>query len=164
MVRPRLVASVALVVALLLSGCATPPSGPCLNDAQAAVSLPFARLVTVSHEAEGGIELVRFLFDPSVPGEVTVTATPAEPGRYTDDRFGEPVDIAGGDLTSMQVVGLVGGADSDRLTSDDHLIGGVYQVRDPVAPRWIIDPAPGTCRRLRSDATAGTVSLIVTVP
>jgi hypothetical protein len=158
-----------LMLALLwtgLVGCSEPaPSEPCLGDEPVAVTLPFARLVRVSHEAQSDLELVRFEFDRSVAGTVTATAAEAAPGPYIEASSDAAVAPAGGRLTSVRIDGLIGGAATDRLRSDandPYGIREVVQVADEAGPRWIVGTIESVCLRFRANVDAGLIVLSVT--
>jgi hypothetical protein len=135
-----------------------------LGEGPLTVSLPFARLVNVSHEAQSDLELVRFEFDRSVPGDVTATADTVGPGRFLDANLGEAVVLQGGQFTSIRLDGLIGGASTDQIRSDPadpHGVRQVVQVLDEGQFRWIIGTIAGTCRRLNANVADGLIVLAV---
>lgn len=160
----RLALAATMAATVLAAGCVA-PTGPCLGAAPETVTLPFGRLESVSHEAEGGVELARFAFDQTVAGVVTVTASPAD-GPFFDAAFGEAIpDVQGDRQTSVTMDGLVGGAATDRLRADainPHRIREIVQVKDPDLSRWVVGTVGGSCVRLRPNIDAAIVSLIVT--
>jgi hypothetical protein len=156
------VSAVASVVGL--GACVSSPSGPCLGTANETVSVPFERLVKVSHEVAGDTSAVRFEFDREVPGSTTVTAGPAQ-GPYGLFPTGEVLDDVLGDHDTRVVMdGLVGGASTDRIRSDGpepYRVREVVQVIEDDAFGWIIGTAGRSCLRLRSDPGTGSVVILV---
>ena len=161
--RPLL--AIALLGGVLL-GCSEPaPSEACLGDEPLTVTLPFARLENVFHDAQSDIELVRFVFDRSVAGSITATVEPAAPGHFVEALSDVPVSPLGERLTSIRVDGLIGGAATDRIQAGGGqplAIRDVVQVKDPAGFRWIVGTIAGTCARLRANPDAGLIVLAVT--
>lgn len=164
MTRRQTLLGIALGGALLT--CSEPaPSEACLGDEPVTVTLPFARLENVFHDAQPDLELVRFVFDRSVTGPVTVTAEPAAPGHYVEALSDVPVSPLGERLTSIRIDGLIGGAATDRIRAggdQPSAIRDVMQVKDPAGFRWIVGTIGGTCARLRANPDAGLIVLAVT--
>lgn len=154
------------VLALLPVACAEEtPSGPCIGAEPVTVSLPFARLVSVSQEAQTDVELVVFRFDPSVAGDVTATAEKIDPGGFIEANVGEGVAPMGEEFISIRLDGLIGGAATDRIRVDPrdrYAIREVVQVRDEGRFRWIVGTLAGVCRRLTANGEAGLVVVAVT--
>lgn len=155
-----------LAFAAATMGCGAPAATtPCLDEAPRVVTVPFQRLENVSHEVEGGTELARFAFDPASPGEVTVTVEPAE-GPFFEFNTSQPIGLQGHQLWSVRIEGLVGGAATDRVRSDNLETFGIReiaQVKDATeeAFHWIVGTAAGSCVRLGADADAATFVLHV---
>jgi hypothetical protein len=165
-VRTRETLSAIALIGSALLGCAEPaPSEACLGDEPVTVTLPFARLENIFHEAQPDLELVRFVFDRSVAGSVSATAEPAAPGHYVEAQTDVPVAPLGERLTSIRLDGLIGGAATDRVRADGgqpFAIRDIMQVKDPAGFRWIVGTTAGTCARLRANPDAGVIVLAVT--
>lgn len=151
-------------LALAATGCGpSTVEEPCLGDDVEVVSVPFQRLVNVSHELGDDFELARFVFDPGAIGQTKVSVQPATP-PFIEFNVNEPVEIQGEQLWSVRMEGLVGGAATDRLRSgvtDPYRIREIVQVVDNEAFGWVIGTAAGSCVRLRADQETGVVVLYV---
>ncbi len=157
-----------LLTALLLTlaaagGCSAPgPTPGCLTDAPQVVSLPFQHFEHVSHDIAGDSEVARFVFDPAVPGEVTVIVQRTLPQPYREFNTGEIIGVQGEQFWSIRIDGLVGGAATDRLRVDPGetaLIREVVQVVDAEAFRWVVGTAARAC--IRFGGTAETASVVL---
>ena len=169
----RCLVAVAALAALgaAAGACATPPPPePCLGADPQTVRLSRPVLEIVSHEVESDLELARFVFEPLAAdagggGSVEVTASFVEPAPAVDARTGEAVVVQGQRVISVQIHGLAGGADTDRLRADPtapHAIREIVQVESELGARWLIGVIDGVCARLRANEDAGVVVVAVT--
>ncbi len=164
--KPAWSAIPALALALLgLAGCASAPSGPCLGYLPIAVTLPYGRMEVMSWESDGSTELVRFQFDPSVPGTTTATVEPAGDGPFIGRAFAEPVQPGGVVLTSVRLEGLDSVGQVDQLSAgegDPSRIREIVPVQDASDLRVIVGTAAGQCLRLAADPSSARISLLIT--
>jgi len=153
-------------MAFAIAGTGCGPSSapaPCLGVDAEVVSVPFRRLLNVSHELGDGFELARFVFDPAAPGQATVSVQPATP-PFIEFNINEPIGVQGQQLWSVRIEGLVGGAATDRVRSDvaeTNRIREIVQVVDRGTFRWVVGTAAGSCVRLGVDQETGVVVLNV---
>ena len=157
-------ALVVLAVVAAAGACGAPAATtPCLGEAAQVVGISSQRLLNVSHEAEGGTELARFVFDPAAQGDVTVTVDPAV-GPFFEFSTGQPIGVQGHQLWSVRIVGLVGGTATDRVRSqleERWQIREIVQVLDDGAFRWIVGTAAGSCVRFGVNESAALIVLHV---
>ena len=164
--RPRRLVAGTMVLAFAVAGTGCGPSSapaPCLGDDAEVVSVPFQRLVTVSHELGDGFELARFAFDPAARGQATVSVQRATP-PFIEFNVNEPIGVQGQQLWSVRIEGLVGGAATDRMRADvseTNQIREIVQVVDRGAFRWVVGTAAGSCVHLGADEETGIVVLHV---
>jgi len=163
----------AVAVALLIAGCSTvtpfapEPSGPCLGDLPEISNWGLDHLAVVDLDTDGRTDVVRFTFDPTDPGVASVTAEPAT-GRWVEVNTAQPVEPIGDRLTSVKFEGLLTVDGAERLGADP--VDPIAAVRDvvwvdhPNVTRFIIGTVAGACLRMRQDAAAGTVTVLVTRP
>jgi hypothetical protein len=119
----------------------------------------------MSWESDGSTELVRFQFDPAIPGTATATVEPAGEGPFVDRTFAEPIQPDGAMLTSIRLEGLDSVGQVDQLAAGDGdpaRIRQIVPVQDPADLRVIVGTAAGQCLRLVADPSSARISLLIT--